>query len=158
MNNEHSHRKDKLFRAFENFHLFKGLPDDVLTVFYVAAREEIRRKGEIIVSEGDTGQDLYIIGAGTVDVYVNHGNRRETKIATLHKNEIFGEMCVIEPIERSATVVASETTLLYSLRSSCLNKVYQIWPEEQTRIMGNLTQTLTERIIALDPEYANRAT
>lgn len=149
--------KEKIFSAFKQFPLFKGLPDEVLVVFFVAAQEEIFRSGQTVMKEGDHGQELYIIGDGSVDVVINHQKPDQTTLAHLKKGDFFGEMCVIEPSLRSASVVATETTLLYSLKSTNLNKVYQVWPEQQSTIMANLARELSRRVQSLDPTYFDRA-
>lgn len=149
--------KEKIFSAFKNFPLFQGLPDEVLVVFFVAAQEEIYRSGQVIMKEGDHGQELYIIGDGSVDVCLNYELESKTVLAKLSKYDFFGEMCVIEPSLRSATVVAAETTLLYSLKSTSLNKVYQVWPEQQSTIMTNLAHQLSQRVQKLDNTYFSRA-
>jgi len=109
------------------------------------------------MKEGDHGQELYIIGDGSVDVCINYEQESKTVLAKLSKNDFFGEMCVIEPSLRSATVVAAETTLLYSLKSTSLNKVYQVWPEQQSTIMTNLAHQLSQRVQKLDDTYFSRA-
>jgi CRP-like cAMP-binding protein len=149
--------KEKIFSAFKRFPLFHGLPDDVLVVFFVAAQEEIFRTGQTVMKEGDHGQELYIIGDGSVEVIINYQQPEQTTLAKLTKNDFFGEMCVIEPSLRSATVIATETTLLYSLKSTCLNKVYQVWPEQQSTIMANLARELSHRVQSLDSTYFDRA-
>ncbi|NJK91778.1 MAG: cyclic nucleotide-binding domain-containing protein [Blastochloris sp.] len=154
---EHLAAKEKIFAAFKEFPLFQGLPDEVLVVFFVAAQEEIYRNGQVVMKEGDHGQELFIIGGGTVDVFIHHGESEQTRLAQLHKGDFFGEMCVIEPSLRSATVVVSETAILYSLKSTCLNKVYQVWPEQQSTIMANLARELSKRVQQLDPTYFDRA-
>jgi len=149
--------REKIFIAFRKLHLFTGVPDDVLAVFYIASEEKIFRAGQIIVKEGEHGDELYIIGSGSVDVIVGHNTPNQTVVASLQTTDFFGEMCVIEPFVRSATVVARESTLLYALKSNCLNKVYQVWPEQQSIIMANLAGVLAHRIDALDPFFKDRA-
>ena len=157
MNLDHIVEREKIFASFKSFPLFAGVPEHVLVVFFVAAREMICRKGEVIVQEGDHGEELYIIGAGSVDVVIGNNTTAQTSLAVLQKNDFFGEMCVIEPSLRSATVIARETTLLYALKSSSLNKVYQVWPDQQSAIMANLSRVLAERVMLQDPLYQDRA-
>ncbi len=153
---EHIVEREKIFTSFKSFPLFAGVPDEVLAVFFVAAQEQILRAGQVVVKEGDNGEDLYIIGEGSVDVVIGLNTVHQTNLAVLGKNDFFGEMCVIEPSLRSATVITRESTLLYSLKSSSLNKVYQIWPEQQSIIMANLARELAHRVQALDPLYKDR--
>ncbi len=61
------------------------------------------RAGETILREGEDGDTAYFIVSGTVEVLVGAGGRR---VGTLGTGEVFGEMCLIEPGPRSATIVA----------------------------------------------------
>jgi len=149
--------QERPFQAFENFPLFRGVPQEVLLVLFVGATEMLCRKGQIIVQEGDPGEELFIIGTGSADVVMGHGTAGETVLATLQAGDCFGEMCVIEPTLRSATVVAREGTLLYGIKSTTLQKVYHFWPQQQAVIMANFALTLAERVRTLDPLYFDRA-
>jgi CRP/FNR family cyclic AMP-dependent transcriptional regulator len=61
------------------------------------------RTGETIIREGDEGDTAFFIVTGAVEVLVGRGGRR---IGTLAAGEVFGEMSLIEPGPRSATIVA----------------------------------------------------
>ena len=65
------------------------------------------KKGQIVLKEGNTDRDAYIIEHGECEVIKN-----EEVIATLGPNEIFGELGWLQHIPRSATVKAvSDCTL-----------------------------------------------
>lgn len=145
------------YHAFERFPLFQGLPQEVLLTLFIAAREAVFHKGQVVVAEGDPGDDLFIVGSGSVEVVLGHGTPGATVIATLEPGACFGEMCVIEPTVRSATVVARGVTLLYALPSATLNKLYHFYPQQQAIIMANLARTLADRIQALDPRFYDHA-
>ena len=80
--------------------------------FSLPAPEEIEmiryfKKGQIVLKEGNTDRDAYIIEHGECEVVKN-----DEVIATLGKNEIFGELGWLQHIPRSATVKAvSDVTL-----------------------------------------------
>ncbi|MDX6767121.1 MAG: cyclic nucleotide-binding domain-containing protein [Candidatus Methylacidiphilales bacterium] len=143
--------------TFRGFPLFQGLPDEILLMLYVSAREFIARKGEVIVREGDPGEELFIVGGGEVEVVVGHGSGQPVRLAVLGQQECFGEMCVIEPMMRSATVVAIDSAMLYALGSTTFNKVYALFPHYQAVIMANLARTLAGRIQKIDRLYFDRA-
>lgn len=67
-------------------------------------------KGDVIVSEGDPGDKLYIIERGLCDVFMNGVKRR-----TMEREDFFGEMSVIYDLPRSATVMAGTDVTLLSL-------------------------------------------
>jgi len=65
------------------------------------------KKGQVVLKEGNTDRDAYIIEHGECEVLKN-----DEVIATLGKNEIFGELGWLQHIPRSATVKAvSDVTL-----------------------------------------------
>ena len=63
------------------------------------------RAGQTIISEGEDGNDAFLIVSGSVDVSVGKEAKAQT-IGTLNAGEVFGELCLIEPGPRSATITA----------------------------------------------------
>ena len=57
--------------------------------------------GDVIIQQGDEGDNFYIIDQGSVDIYV-HG----TKVVTLTEGASFGELALIYGTPRAATVEA----------------------------------------------------
>ncbi|MBW1821363.1 MAG: cyclic nucleotide-binding domain-containing protein [Deltaproteobacteria bacterium] len=71
-------------------------------------------KDDIIIKEGDPGREMYIIKSGSVDVVKSDGDR-EIILSTLSRGDFFGEMAILENIDRTATVKAKETSRLIVL-------------------------------------------
>ena len=63
------------------------------------------KAGETIIREGDEGDTAFFIVSGTVNVSVGRGDRAQT-VGKLETGEVFGEMSLIDPGPRSATVTA----------------------------------------------------
>jgi CRP-like cAMP-binding protein len=66
--------------------------------------------GQVIVGEGTAGYAVYILIEGTVQV--RHG---ETVVRTLSPPDFFGEVVMIDNARRTATVVAAEPCVLWSM-------------------------------------------
>jgi len=72
------------------------------------------KEGEIIMAEGETGDYLYFLSEGSVEVK-KISQEGETHLATLYAPDVFGEMAIISDQRRSATIVAKEDVTLTTL-------------------------------------------
>jgi nitrite reductase/ring-hydroxylating ferredoxin subunit len=64
--------------------------------------------GEVVVEEGRTGNGLYVVLSGSVEVIKGLGGTRPQRVAVLHEGEPFGEMALLGDWKRSASVRAIE--------------------------------------------------
>ncbi len=64
-------------------------------------------KGNIIIKEGDTHAQAYLIQSGTVGVFTIRDDKK-IELAVLGKGEIVGEMALISDVVRTASVEALE--------------------------------------------------
>ena len=65
--------------------------------------------GDTILTEGEAGNTAFLITAGSVEVSVGEGARAKN-VGTLEAGDVFGEMSLIDPGPRSATVKALSPT------------------------------------------------
>ena len=63
------------------------------------------KAGDTIIREGDEGDTAFFIVTGSVEVCVGRGAAARI-VGRLNTGEVFGEMCLIDPGPRSATVTA----------------------------------------------------
>ena len=77
--------------------------------------------GELIVREGDRGDEAYMIVAGRCRAYRTVDGREET-LATMEPGEAFGEMALILFEPRAASVVALEEVTVLVLDQTTLNE------------------------------------
>ena len=76
-------------------------------------------QGDVVVAEGEPGQRFFVIGSGRVDVTMAGRHVRE-----LGPGGWFGEIALLRDVPRTATVTASEDTVLWALeRDSFLASV-----------------------------------
>jgi putative ABC transport system ATP-binding protein len=82
--------------------------------------EKIKRRRfaaeEVIIREGDVGEEFYLISEGSVRVLrrMDSGEER-IHVATLHRGDFFGERALIADEPRNATVVANEEVEVLTL-------------------------------------------
>jgi CRP-like cAMP-binding protein len=87
----------------------------------VLATLTVRRlpDGELVVREGEPGQSFFFIATGAVRVFATDGLGRQTELARLAENAVFGEMALLSAQPRSASVaVVGEADLLEVGRAS----------------------------------------
>ena len=68
-------------------------------------------RGAVIFREGDPGDCMYELDSGSIGIYRNYGTPDEKLITTLFSNrslQLFGEMGLLEHLDRSATAVVME--------------------------------------------------
>jgi len=82
------------------------------------------QKDTVLFRQGDAGDCAYVIESGKVLIYVEKGSV-EVPIAHIKKGEIFGEMSLIDNSPRSASVRATEDTVLNKITRDQLIDRYQ---------------------------------
>lgn len=109
--------------------------DENLTTFY---------KGEIIFLEGQSSKCAYIIDSGLVGIYREDSFGNRSLVRTLEKNDIFGEMGLIDKYPRSATVIALQDTRCMVIERSRFDYLKKFNP----RFVASLIKSLTEKLRA----------
>ena len=70
--------------------------------------------GDLIVSEGEPGGELYLLRSGKADISC-HSNGISVRVAEASEGPIFGEMSFLTGDLASATVMAVEDCVVYKL-------------------------------------------
>jgi cAMP-dependent protein kinase regulator len=76
---------------------------------------ESHDEGSVIISEGQPGASMYIIGSGEVKVYTRGPGGSTLYLAKLGEGEFFGEVSMLTGKPRTATITASQRTELLRL-------------------------------------------
>lgn len=118
------------------------------------------RLGEIIFEENTPGDEMYVIGRGSVEVLVDPSivsgpSARKSSgpvtIATLREGQTFGEVALVDQGLRSASArcAETETTLLRIPRDKFV-KLCDTYPELGYRVMRNMAADLAFKIRGSD--------
>jgi len=94
-----------LSKAIAKNVLFSHLDENERSDIFDAMFPVNAMPGEVIIQQGDEGDNFYIIDTGDVEVYVNG-----EKVVTIGEGGSFGELALIYGTPRAATVKAATTT------------------------------------------------
>lgn len=120
--------------------IFSKTPDDVLADVANLLEEVEISEGETIFKQGDLGDSMYVIVDGKVSV-----QEGDHLLNYLGERDVFGEMALLDPEPRMASVTAVEPTRLFRLDQAPFYQLIAERPEVATGIIRVLTRRLRNR-------------
>jgi CRP-like cAMP-binding protein len=146
-----------LFTTLHDADVFYDLDPEQLERITDICTECPLNKGTILFEENHPGDEMYLVARGSVDILVDPAmlglktNVSPTKVATLRKGQILGEMALIDEGLRSATArVAEDDTLLLAIRRQDLFALCESDYRLGYRIMRNIAVDLAFKMRSTD--------
>jgi MFS family permease len=99
--------------------------------------------GTAVVRQGEVGDRLYIVKDGEAEVVAQGEDGGETEVATLSKNDYFGEIALLRDVPRTATVRTRGPMELYSLEREDFQKLL----ERSEKLKSAMTGTSDARYV-----------
>jgi CRP-like cAMP-binding protein len=104
----------------QSVELFEGVGEEELKLLASICRVQNYPPGEVVTSQGESGDEIYIVQKGFVEVIrseLTPGVNPRT-VVHLGEGQIFGEMALVDHGPRSATIKAASdpTSVLVILR------------------------------------------
>ena len=127
------------------------------------SKEHRYEPGAVIVREGESGDSIFLIGAGSAEAILSLGVDRIIVLSVMQVGETFGEMAFFERRPRSATVRARDHCLVLEISGHGLRSLADTHPEVGLQILLRVSERLrskSEQIFKLHVEAleaANRA-
>ena len=121
--------------------LFESLETEDLTVLAGKLRESKVEAGATIFSQGDEGDAMYVIEEGAVDIVAGSGKQKVT-LASVFKQQYFGELSLLDGAPRSATATASRETWLLALDRDDFIEFVRRRPEAALSIMHEVGERI----------------
>lgn len=113
--------KSSQLNSFEKVQLFKIISDESLELIRANLKMEKFENGKKIITQGDTGDKLFIIKKGRVDFFVN-----SKYIRSLSDGEDFGAKSLILPnTKRTATAIANGIVECFTLTNSVFKSILE---------------------------------
>ncbi len=119
----------------KSVNIFAETPDPVLAAVAAIVEEVDVEPGETFIREGDMGASLYVIIEG--EVRVHNGDKT---ILTLGPGKSVGELAVLDPEPRVASVTAISETRLFRIVGDAFTEVMTDRPEIAQGVIRALCQ------------------
>ena len=122
---EASKTKQTLTVHLQNIPLLAGVDAKVLGEMAVSLQFRTLERGSYAVQKGDVGEHLLFVLTGRLQAVDLTEDGREIGLSFLIPGDYFGELSIIDGLPRSASVVASEKSLIALLpRTAALSLFY----------------------------------
>jgi CRP/FNR family cyclic AMP-dependent transcriptional regulator len=122
--------------------IFQGVDPDAAEALAKEMETIETRKGEVLFSEGEPGDSLYIVLSGKLKVGRRAGDGRQNLIAVMGPSDMVGELSLFDPGPRTATATAVVDTRLARLRKQALRP----WLTNRPEIAEQLLRVLARRL------------
>ena len=130
--------------------LLDGLSAEQVDLFFDLATLRSYGDQEVIISEGDPGDSLFVLSSGRVRVEKATIVRRQEILTSLERGECFGELSLIDRRPRSATVRASGGAEVYAFMQDDLEPFFATHLDIHRRLLENLVKITSQRLRRVD--------
>lgn len=130
--------------TLEHVPLFKPLSHELLHELATQTESRLYAPGELVIQQGEHGEELFIVSRGRVQVLIERPSGMEP-VATLGPREFFGEMSLLTGEQRRATVRAETEVELLVVSKDALQPILAEFPQ----LAAEISEVLTQRDAAL---------
>ncbi len=103
-------------------------------------------KGKVLMQQGEYGNEFFLISEGRV-VLTRRVDGEEEVLAELGPGQFFGEIALLTPLRRTATVTCLEDCQLLRLTREDLRNVVQSHPNVDTELRRFVYQRLVQNLL-----------
>jgi len=123
--------------------LIKGVP-----LFAAASKQELAEiasiadeidlpEGKVLIQEGDTGREFFVLIDGTAEV-----SRGGKKVATIGPGDFFGEIALISKTPRNATITTTSPVRALVITDRAFRQLLDHSPQIQIGVLTALAERL----------------
>ena len=122
--------------------LFAALDDNGAAALRATMVQSTVARGEVIFAEGEPGDRLFVVLEGKVKLGQTSSDGREQVMAVLGPSEMFGELSLFDPGDRTSTATAVTDSVLLGLGQRDLRP----WLTGRPEVAEALLQALAKRL------------
>jgi CRP/FNR family cyclic AMP-dependent transcriptional regulator len=130
--------------------LFGGLDDESLDLLTRELRASLFDPGAMVMKEGDHAREMFVVLSGELEVVRHSVNGAEGRVALLGPGNWVGEMSIIDPQPRSASVRALAPSILLVVTTEDLDRLYRRDMKSYLLVVLNIARELARRLRVAD--------
>jgi cAMP-dependent protein kinase regulator len=108
--------------------LFEDFSEEELVAFIQGLKLLTFEPGDVIISEGEPGQSVFILTTGRVKVFVRGPGHGSVALGVLGEGSFFGEISTLSGRPRSATITAAAAGEILELDRASLDAISATHP------------------------------
>lgn len=122
--------------------LFTDLDESSLELLLERSRIMTFRKNTVLMTEGETGECMYIIESGTVRIFISDDQGGELTLFIEGPGSYIGEISLLDGEPRTASAVTLENTRVLIISKAVFFECVALKPDIAFRIIRAVTQRL----------------
>lgn len=131
--------------------LFVDLDDAALDLIAAASVPRDLRRGDIVFAEGAEPQHLYVVEDGRIAIASRSDDGRESVFALMERGSLFGEMGLLDGLNRSAEARALEPSQVVEIPYAPVRAAF----EERPALLWGVVALLAGRLRSMDAQLAD---
>ena len=122
--------------------LFRGITDEARKLILTSTQPLTLKKGQRLFERGDPGGTMYVVMEGRIEISIVSTNGRKISLNLISAGNCFGEVNMIDNLDRTASAVALATTSLQPIGRSTFFAAARLCPE----LAITIAEILCERV------------
>jgi signal transduction histidine kinase len=123
---------------------FNRLTETQAALLAATSTKRIVAEGEMVFRDGEPSDGLHVLLAGRLRIYKRAEDETEVDLRAVAAGDSYGEMALLDGGERSANVIALESSDILVLRRDAFLRLLSESPELLESVMTQLTRAVRE--------------
>lgn len=138
--------------------LFRNMSQWQIKKIVLMAHTQAEPRDSAIIRQGDKGRTMYMLLEGNARVEHRNPSGERVVLQDLGPGDVFGEIALVNEVERTADVVAMTDAKVLSIDWDSLERINRIFPRISSKFFLNISRILGRRLaLANDQIKLSRA-
>lgn len=137
---------DSIIQTASSLPFFSKLTEDEIRMVISMTRESEYETGSVIFNEGDSGDEMFVLTEGVVEITTRIGDAVNKTLLTLRSSGVFGEMSLISGLPRSGTAKVIEKARLLTINAESFRNLCVKTPAAGIKLQEHLLNIIADRL------------